>query len=319
MTETPGRPQPPGEGARDQESAMRMWVLVAMLSGLLGITAGCAGEEVVVHGLEEWEANEILVVLEARGISGTKVIEEGRVVAYNVMVSGVDKRDAMKLLVANQLPRKRPMTLEKVYPAGSGGLIPTKSEERAKYLMALQGEVERKLLSMPGIVKASVSIVQPEKDIVRDLDKEPPPSTASVAIVYNPIDERGTPAVTTDEVTRLVAASVEELKPSNVQVVMKRNVPMQIVDTPVDEGQLAAPVAVSKIFNVGVSDKKSAQLLQLYAAVLGGAALFGVAFGVGALVRSSSLKRRAQKSEAELTSLRKAGRATQTGLQQPPG
>jgi type III secretion protein J len=297
---------------------MRMWVLVAALLGL-PLVAGCAGEEKIVHQLEEYEANEIIVVLEARGIKAAKVSEEGRVVTYSVQVSAVDVRDAMRILVANRLPRQRPQGLKEVYPAGGGGLIPTKSEERAKYLMALQGEVERKLLNLPGIVRAHVSIVQPEKDIVRDLDKEPPPSTASVAIVYNAIDERGTSAVTADEVRALVAASVEELKVTNVQVVMKKNVPANLVEVPFDTGNVEAPVAALKVFGVGVADKKSAQALQLYALVLGGAALLGIAVGIGGIVRSSSLKRRAQKSEAELTSLRKAGRATQTGLQQPPG
>lgn len=293
---------------------MRMWVMVTVIAFL----SACAGVEQIVHGLDEWEANEIIVVLEARGIQAEKITEEGRVVTYAVQVSGVDKRDALKILVANRLPRQRPNTLDKVYPAGGGGLIPTKSEEKAKFMMALQGEVEKKLLSLPGIVRASVTIVSPDKDIVRDLDKEPPSAMASVAIVYNPIDERGSAAVTPDEVRALVSASVEELRTDNVKVVMKRNVPMELVEKPVDEGPVEAPVAATKVFNVGVADRKSAQLLQLYAAVLGGAALLGIAFGFGALVRSSSLKKRAQKLEAEATSLRKAGRATQTGLQQPP-
>jgi type III secretion protein J len=292
---------------------MRMWVLVAAL--LAFPLVGCAGEEQIVHQLEEYEANEIIVTLEARGIKAGKVAEEGRVVTWAVHVGAVDVRDAMRILVANRLPRQRPQGFKEVYTQGGGGLIPTKSEERAKYLMAIQGEVERKLLSMPGVVRAHVSIVQPEKDIVRDLDKDPPAATASVGIVYNAIDERGTSAVTADEVRSLVAASVEELKVSNVQVVMKRNVPANLVDIPVDPGSVEAPVAALRVFGVGVADKKSAQALQLYALVLGVAALLGIAVGIGGIVRSSSLKRRAQKSEAELTSLRKAGRATQTGLQ----
>jgi type III secretory pathway lipoprotein EscJ len=128
---------------------------------------------------------------------------------------------------------------------------------------------------------------------VRDLDKEPPPATASVAIVYNAIDERGTPAVSADEVRALVATSIEELKTSNVQVVMKRNAPAQLVDVPFDTRNVEAPVAVMKMFGIGVTDKKSAQALQLYAAVLSVAALLGIAVGIGGIARSSSLKRKA--------------------------
>lgn len=312
MTETP-----PGKAGWPAGSlSMRMWVLVAALCAQASLVSACGGQEKVVHGLDEYEANEIIVVLEASGIAAHKVVEEGRVVTYSVEVSVGTVRDAMRILVANHLPRQRSQGLKEVYPAGGGGLIPTKSEERAKYLMALQGEVERKLMGMPGIVRAHVSIVQPEKDIVRDLDKEPPPSTASVAIVFNAVDERGTSAVTADEVRALVAASVEDLRTSNVQVVMKRNVPANLVDKSVNVGTVEKAVAKTTVFGIGVVDDKSELNLRLYAAVLGGAALLSIAVGIGGIVRSSSLKRRAQRTEAELTSMKKAGRGTQTGLQQ---
>ena len=111
----------------------------------------------------------LVLVLEAKGIQATKVKIDGRVVTYAVTVTDSEERDAMRILVANKLPKRRPTGLAEVYPAGSGGLIPTRSEEKAKFLMALQGEVERKLQRLPGIQSAHVTIVQPDKDIVRDL------------------------------------------------------------------------------------------------------------------------------------------------------
>lgn len=302
--------------ARTTARKARLGLSLGAVLAMAVLATACGGEEQIVHQLDELEANEILVVLEAKGIQGAKVPEPGRVVTWAVSVPHLDAKDAMRILVANKLPKQRSQGLKEVYGAGSGGLIPTKSEEKAKYLMALQGEIERKLKNMPGIMSAHVSVVQPDKDIVRDLDTPPPPSTASVAIVYNAIDERGTAAVKEDEVKNLVASSVEDLKPANVTVVMKRNVPATLVDQAADSGTVEAPVAAETMFGLRLADKKSAQRLVMYAA--GGLiiAIISIVVGVGGTVRSMSLSRRVQKSEAELTSLRKARRETQTGLQQ---
>jgi type III secretion system YscJ/HrcJ family lipoprotein len=289
---------------------MRATALVAV-----ALLTACGGNVAIVHQLEELEANEILVVLDAKDITGTKVVQEGRVVTWSVEVQEIDVKDAMRLLVANRLPKARSEGYKTVYPPGGGGLIPTKSEEKAKFLMATQGEIERKLKSMPGIVQAHVSVVQPDRDVVRDLDTPPPASTASVAIVYNPIDERGTAAVKEDEVQKLVSSSVEDLKPANVIVVMKRNTPMNLVPDFANKGGVDAPVAAATQFGFRFADKNSARKMALYGIV---ALLVGVvclAVGVGGIVQAMGLRRRLVRAEAELTSQRKARRETQTGLQ----
>lgn len=293
-----------------------LWVLLAFLALL---ASGCGANQSLVSGLDELEANEILVVLKAKGIEGEKHKEEGRVVTFAIMVKGVDSDDALRLLVANKLPRARSQGLKEVYPPGGGGLIPTKSEEKAKFLMAIQGEVERKLKSLPGIVAAHVSVVQPDKDIVRDLDTPPPPATASVAIVYNAIDERGSATVKEDEVRALVAASVEDLRPQNVTVVMKKNAPANLVEESVSASAVEQAPAAATAFGLKLADKGSWQRLQLFAIGFLAVTVLGIAFGMGGLVRAMGLKKRVAKAEAELASIRKAGRATQTGLQPPPG
>lgn len=287
-----------------------------VLAGSVAFLAGCGGDIAIVHMLEEVEANEILVVLDAKDITGKKVVQEGRVVTWSVEVPEIDAKDAMRLLVANRLPKARSSGYKDVYPPGGGGLIPTKSEEKAKFMMAVQGEIERKLKSLPGIVQAHVGVVQPDKDVVRDLDTPPPASTASVAIVFNPIDERGTAAVKEEDVQKLVAASIEDLKPANVIVVMKRNTPMTLVRDYADAGGVDAPVAAVTQFGFRFADKKSATKMTLYGIVGLLVGVICLAVGVGGIVRSMGLSRRAARAEAELTSQRKARRDTQTGLQQ---
>ncbi len=287
---------------------------VVSLCVVLATVSACEGVKEVVQGLDEFEANEILVVLEAKGIQATKVKLEGRVVTYAVTVTESDERGAMRILVANKLPKRRPTGLAEVYPAGSGGLIPTRSEEKAKFLMALQGEVERKLQRLPGIQSAHVTIVQPDKDIVRDLDTPPPPATASVAIVFNAQDDRGSSLISQDDVQRLVAASVEDLKPQNVAVVMKKNEPAKLVDVFADGSTVGAPVTSQMVFGVKVADEDAAGKLKVRLVVFFLVSVLGLIVGGGGIARSVSLQRRVQRTEAELASIRKATRGTATGL-----
>lgn len=288
--------------------------IVAVVVALSVFGTGCDAPKEIVHGLEELEANEILVVLEAKGMSGDKIKEEGRVVAYTVTVPESDARDAMRILTANRYPRPKPNGLKEVY-VGNGGLIPTKSEEKAKFLMAIQGDIERKLMRLPGIQIASVTVVMPDKDIVRDLDTPPPPPTASVAIVYNAFDDRGTSLISQDDVQKLVAGSVEDLKPQNVTVVMKKNDPAKLVDIFADGGAVGTAVTSTTVMGIKVADDRAASKVKVLIGIFMMVSVITLGVGAGGIARSLTLKKKLSKAEAELASVRKAGRATQTGMQ----
>ncbi len=276
--------------------------------------AGCDSPKEIVHGLDELEANEILVVLEAKGMSGDKIKEEGRVVAYTVTVPESDSRDALRILTANKYPRPKPNGLKEVY-IGNGGLIPTKSEEKAKFLMAIQGDIERKLMRLPGIQSASVSVVMPDKDIVRDLDTPPPPPTASVAIVYSAADDRGTSLISLDDVQKLVAGSVEDLKPQNVTVIMKKNDPGRLVELLWEAGSVGGPVTSTQVLGIKVADDRAASKVKVLFAIFLMVSVITLGVGAGGIARSLTLKKKLAKAEAELASVRKANRSTQTGVQ----
>lgn len=290
---------------------------VLLAVAMLTIAPACAGELDIVHGLDEFEANEIMVILEGRGISSHKTKEEGRIVTYAVVVSGDDSEEALRILVANRLPRPRPRGLAQVYPADSGGLIPTRTEEKAKYLMALQGEVERKLMTFPGIVYAYVSVVVPDKDIVRNLDTPPPPATASVSLVYNPIDAKGLASLTDVEVKALVANSVEDLKPDFVQVVMKRNIPSVLIDPDVNENG-EAQARGETVLGIRVMNQGSGTRVKVIFGLFASLAVVGLGLGGGGLWRALSLQKRLTTAENELKAYKGArgGGGTSTGI--PP-
>jgi type III secretion system YscJ/HrcJ family lipoprotein len=283
-------------------AAVVVVVVVAWLS------FGARGPKPVVHGLKERDANEILVVLAQKGIRGEKLEEQsGRVITWRVDVADVDVDEALRVLVANQLPRAAVSSWSSVYPDGNNSLIPTRSEERAKYAMALQGEIESKLMSLPGIVSAHVTIVQPERDLLHGNDVVTP-SSASVAIVYNAADERGSkpqlaPNQSTDaEIPALVAAAVEGLKPENVHVTWARNTARP--DAIAAGTVLGATTASVQRYGLALADKRSVARLDLYAALLALVSVLAVAVACGGFVRAIDLKKRLRAAEAKLAAAR---------------
>ena len=273
---------------------------------LLIVTFGCSSELDIVHGLSELEANQIVVVLGSQGIDAGKMKEEGRVVTWAITVPESDMQRSLTLLVKNKLPKTRSQGLGEVYPAGSSGLIPTRSEEKAKFTMAMQGELERKLKTLPGVQEAHVSIVSPDKDVIRDLDTPPPPATASVAIVFNP-EKGGKPPVGIDSVKRLVAAAVEDLNSDNVEVLLKANEPMRLVGL---DGDASGNVQVAgeTVLGIKVVSKKAGTRAKAILGLSGGLALMGLLLGIAGIVRSVSLGGKLSKAEAEVAALKKARR-----------
>lgn len=279
--------------------------LLALPLWMAFLTA-CGSPVELVHGLTEFEANQVLVVMNRQGIPAKKAVEEGRIVTWKVVVNDSDADRGLALLVLNKLPKQRSQGLAEVYPAGGGGLIPTKSEEKARFLMALQGEIERKLTVVPGVLQAHVSIVQPDKDIIRDLDKEPPPSTASVAIVYAPLKD-GTPPFTEKQMKSLVATSVEDLKPDNVEVLMRPNEALSIQT--LEDGDASAVSATGEtVLGIQVASKKAGTRAKGMLGLFAGLAVIGLILGVLGIVRSLSLRSKLSKSEAEVASMKKARR-----------
>lgn len=204
-------------------------VTFLFLSTLTLGLAGCQSQKEIVSNLSESDANQVLVVLASQKIDAQKVLVPGRTPTYSVTVKSSAVMEALKILVENRIPSQSSTGYDAVYPAGSSGLIPTKEESKAKFLMALQGEVESMLRVLPGVVDAQVRIVMPDTDTVRDINAPLPKATASVAIVYNPIDNLGGAAVEESEIRNLVASAVEDLSQNNVTVVMTPNLPLHLV------------------------------------------------------------------------------------------
>jgi type III secretion protein J len=192
---------------------------LALIACLLPL-GGCLSRD-LQSGLTEQDAQEIVVVLKQNGLEAYPVRETGSdrdaAPAWTVRVKGGGRNllTAWQVMQENGLPRQKVKGLEEVF--SSKGMIPTASEEKARMLLGLSGELTRTIKTVTGVVDARVQVVLPENSPLLDKTQWSPP-TASVLIKH-----RGSaPPLTEDEIRNLVARGVEGLQPENVAVVYKR-------------------------------------------------------------------------------------------------
>ncbi len=174
---------------------------------------GC-GLDPLAYGLEQKEANRIIELLADHEINAQKHEIEGRIVTFTVLVKPADKLEAIRLLNYYDLPRRLDRGYKEVY--AETGLIPTSTEEKAKQLAALEGEIERQLKIFDGILDVQVQIVVPDENALQTAEDQRTPTTASVTITHlqesKPLSE--------SQVQTIVAGGVEKLTADRVYVVM---------------------------------------------------------------------------------------------------
>jgi type III secretion protein J len=200
---------------------------------------GCTSE--VYHGLGEQEANEIIVVLEQRGIEASKEADPEGEGLWVVKAPEHARVEAWRVLESEGLPRPAVRGVGEVYP--SGGLIPTESEERALLQYTTAQELRRGLLKLDGVVDAHINLVLPKRARVQLPGTVPPKPRASVVLRYKAGAEGAAP-VTEDEVRQLVSWGVEDMEPESVAVVMKAEARSLAPLKPAELAQVG-PIAVS--------------------------------------------------------------------------
>lgn len=179
--------------------------------------SGC-GVDAVVHGIDEREANHVIEVLADGDIAATKmVVDNGRTTSFTITVPNKNRIEATKILNRYQMPRRAESGYLEIFK--DGGLIPTAGEERAKQLAAVEGEIEKQLHLIDGILDSQVQLVIPEETALRTAQDVRAPTTASVTIKYLP-GLGGAKPLSEPQVQAIVAAGVERLTPDNVVVVM---------------------------------------------------------------------------------------------------
>ncbi len=186
-------------------------LLVAVIA-----TAACSTN--ILHGIDERSANDATAALERAGIGAEKLPDEGASTgsgaSYTIRVAHGDGTRAVDLLAALGLPREKRRGFAETY--GQPSLIPTPSEERARYLDATAGEIERTLETVDGIVSARVHLVLEESDPLAAEVKPKSAARAAVLLKARP----GAAPIAAADVQKLVAGSVAGLDATAVSVVV---------------------------------------------------------------------------------------------------
>jgi type III secretion protein J len=190
---------------------------VALLALVL-VSGACSTN--ILHGIDERAANDAERALERAGIGAEKIPEESAGASasggarFTLRVSRGDGARALDLLRALGLPREPPHGFSETY--GQPSLIPTASEERARYVDALAGEIERTLESVDGVVSARVHLVLEEADPLAVDAKPRAAARAAVLLATRP----GPTPIAREDVQRLVAGSAAGLDAAAVAVVL---------------------------------------------------------------------------------------------------
>lgn len=209
------------------------------LSFLLGsvlFLAGCSKQ--LNSGLSEYDAQQIVVLLRENDINASLQLDPTAKKDAATWIVSVRGRDdtlirAWKLLEENGLPRQKVKGLDSVFQ--DAGMIPTASQEKARFLSGLNGEITRTLDSLPDVADARVQVVLPENTPLLDKSQQAQP-TASVLLQYR----SEAPPLSELEVQNLVAKSVEGLASNNVAVIYKK-----IVVQPITT-EILGPLALSR-------------------------------------------------------------------------
>ncbi len=198
----------PGVGR--METAIAIWRrLRLVLTAAFVAVSLAACQSALYSNLSEPEANEMLAVLMANGVSASKAAaKEG----FTLSVAERDMLRAIALLKDAGYPRSSRDSIGRVFQ--KSGIMSSPFEERVRYIYALGEDVAQTLSYIDGVVTARVHIVLPDAP---QLGRPIKPSSASVFI-------RHRPGVDLDffvpQIRRLVSSAIEGLEYQAVTVVL---------------------------------------------------------------------------------------------------
>ena len=174
--------------------------ILALLVLAVVLATGCAREIELHSGLNEADANELVVTLAAAGVQASKnQVKQG----FSVTVAPDQLSFAVSILRAQGLPRFSFARMGDVFK--KDGMISTPMEERGRYLFALSQELESTLSQIDGVVLAKVHPVLPE----RSYPGEPAQVSSCAVFIKHRADFD--PLLYEDRIRQLVLAGIPGL------------------------------------------------------------------------------------------------------------
>jgi type III secretion protein J len=198
--------------------------LIFFITVLGFFLTGCSSQKAIVNGLDERDANEIIVFLASKGIDSQKIQAKsegpggGGAVLWVIVVDSRVATDAMGILNSNGLPRKKTQKLLEIFAAG--GLVPSEMQETIRYQAGLAEQISGTIRKIDGILDADVQLSFPEADPLNPKNTTGK-VTASVFVKHQGVlDDPNSHLVA--KIRRLVASSVQGLDFENVTVISDR-------------------------------------------------------------------------------------------------
>ncbi|WP_168255317.1 type III secretion system inner membrane ring lipoprotein SctJ [Rhizobium leguminosarum] len=252
----------------------RPWPRCAVLPLLFALSS-CKAD--LYTKLQEHEANDMLALLLNSGVDAVRVaVKDG---TSTIQVEEKQLAFSINLLNAKGLPHQSFKNLGEIFKGSS--LIASPTEERARYVYALNEELSRTISDIDGVISVRVHVVLQHNDPLRE-GAMPSSASASAFIRH---DAKANLSMLLPQIKMLIANSIDGLSYDKVEVVL---VP---VERPAFE-QRAEPAAVL------TQASESIPALLLAIAVGLAAAVIGVLSYV--LGRARMLQRRQSRERTKL-------------------
>ena len=139
-------------------TSSRAWTRTALVLLACLLLAAC-GRVTLFANLDERQANEVLAVLLANGITADKRSSIASDTGYQIRVNQGDFPQAMQMLQARGLPGHKYLSICDVFQRQ--GFVSSATEERARLQCSWQQDLERTLSSYTGVADARVHIAVP--------------------------------------------------------------------------------------------------------------------------------------------------------------
>lgn len=234
-----------------------MRVLLALTA--CAILAGCGGAsyETLVEVETQKQANVVLVELARANITDTRVGTGGDRRTPTIVISVPNDQlfAARELLVRLNLPEQSPPGFDEML--AKRGFIPTETEERARLMHAVSGEISRTFEIYDDIVSARVHVVLPDETVFDPEQADQARPSALVVLKYRPSphanDEAASTPLTVEQAQHMVADAVEGLNVEDVTVAFTPVVAPTITAAPATPAEVVTLVNDQVLLAIGAS------------------------------------------------------------------
>jgi type III secretion protein J len=189
--------------------------------------SSCERPNTIVSGVDEREANLIVVFLESKGIKAMKIKQaagggaggEQAASKFDISVDETQAISAMSILNKNGLPRRQGTNLLDLF--AKQGLMSSDREETIRYQAGLAQQITNTILMIDGVIDASVQLSFPSEETgIGEMTKEP--ITAAVYVKHQGVYDDPNSHLD-NKIKRIVSGSVTGLDIANVTVISDKS------------------------------------------------------------------------------------------------